>query len=184
MSPWLADKKPCCGRDETGAQLIGQWLRIIGLLRMDDESGIVDRRGWWLGSKWVEHCGPFRGRHVSNAQQGGKLPSPCSIASRNPLRHHQKGGLRHSAGDRKGHAALCLNNGPNVALFGYGGTPRHQFPFAAEIDGKAGAGGDSPPFIKGFFGREGGVEVVPVFNMAQATLRRRSAIDRRARPWL
>ena len=34
-----ADKEAVLWRDEAGAQLIGQWLRIIGLLRMDDEAG-------------------------------------------------------------------------------------------------------------------------------------------------
>ena len=54
-----------------------------------------------------------------------------------------------------------------------------------EIDGKAGAGGGLPTVYQGVFSaaREG-LKVVPVFNMAQATLRRRSAIDRKARPWL
>ena len=47
------------------------------------------------------------------------------------------------------------------------------------------AGGELPTVYQGVFSaaREG-LKVVPVFNMAQATLRRRSAIDRRARPWL
>jgi hypothetical protein len=46
-------------------------------------------------------------------------------------------------------------------------------------------GGGLPTVYQGVFSaaREG-LKVVPVFNMAQATLRRRSAIDRRARPWL
>src|SRR5208283_469025 len=46
-------------------------------------------------------------------------------------------------------------------------------------------GGGLPTVYQGLFSvaREG-LKVVPVFNMAQATLRRRSAIDRRARPWL
>jgi hypothetical protein len=45
--------------------------------------------------------------------------------------------------------------------------------------------GGLPTVYQGLFSvaREG-LKVVPVFNMAQATLRRRSAIDRRARPWL
>ena len=47
------------------------------------------------------------------------------------------------------------------------------------------SGGDLPTVYQGLFSvaREG-LKVVPVFNMAQATLRRRSAIDRKARPWL
>ena len=45
--------------------------------------------------------------------------------------------------------------------------------------------GGLPTVYQGLFSvaREG-LKVVPVFNMAQATLRRRSAIDRKARPWL
>ena len=47
------------------------------------------------------------------------------------------------------------------------------------------SGGGLPTVYQGLFSvaREG-LKVVPVFNMAQATLRRRSAIDRKARPWL
>jgi len=46
-------------------------------------------------------------------------------------------------------------------------------------------GGGLPTVYQGLFSvaREG-LKVVPVFNMAQATLRRRSATDRKARPWL
>ena len=52
-------------------------------------------------------------------------------------------------------------------------------------DADRGGGGELPTVYRGLFSvaREG-LKVVPVFNMAQATLRRRSAIDRKARPWL
>ena len=59
------------------------------------------------------------------------------------------------------------------------------FKWRQEADAGRGSGGELPTVYQGVFSaaREG-LKVVPVFNMAQATLRRRSAIDRRARPWL